>query len=126
MNGCTATPRCFDLPAAEEEFRGVTAVGAGEAGNRQSAEKIHDDGVHGMLDIGLLLVRDSNRPPDARLRPNPKLFSEAAVQGYLGGNFARLIADQNVTIRKEYDGNKQSTPARRESAASKAKGARQV
>jgi hypothetical protein len=56
MNGCTATPRCFDLPAAEEEFRGVTAVGAGEAGNRQSAEKIHDDGVHGMLDIGLLLV----------------------------------------------------------------------
>lgn len=40
-------------------------------------------------------LRDGSRHPDARLRANPGLFSEAAAQGYLGGNFARLIADQN-------------------------------
>ncbi len=33
------------------------------------------------------------RHPDPRLRANPGLFDETAVEGYLGGNMARLLAD---------------------------------
>jgi predicted TIM-barrel fold metal-dependent hydrolase len=35
---------------------------------------------------------DGARHPDPRLRANPSLFTPQAVQGYLGGNFARFAA----------------------------------
>lgn len=39
-------------------------------------------------------LRDGGRHPDPRLRANPGLFNETAVEGYLGGNFARMILEQ--------------------------------
>jgi predicted TIM-barrel fold metal-dependent hydrolase len=36
-------------------------------------------------------LQDGARHPDARLRQNPNLFTDAAVQGYLGRNFAEFV-----------------------------------